>query len=133
MFEGLNALPIIAAIIADQAIRALWYSQFLFGNYWMNERGITMVDIKTPGKAMALGVVSSAIMAVVLAIVLLELNVTTVDGAIETAFLLWLGFVATTNFMRVAFEEVKPTVYFLQIAYHLIGMIVMAIILVSWK
>lgn len=126
-------MPIIAAIIADQAIGALWYSQFLFGNYWMAERGLKKEEMRPPGKAMALGVVSSVVMAVVLAVLLRMLNVATIDGAIETAFLIWLGFVATTNFLRVVFEGVKPSVYFLQIAYHLIGMIVMGIILVSWK
>ncbi len=133
MFEDLNIIPFVLAVAADMLVGTLWYSPFLFGNYWMKEVGMSRDDLKGAGKAMGFAILSSFVMAFVLSIVLEKLNVTTVDGAIETAFMLWIGFVATTNTMRVIYERAKPSVYFLQVSYHLIGMIVMSIILVLWK
>lgn len=133
MFEELNIIPIVLAVAADMLVGTLWYSPFLFGSYWMKETGTTRDDMKGAGKAMGFAVLSSLVMAYVLSIVLEKLNVTTVDGAIETAFLLWVGFIATTNTMRVIYEKAKMSVYFLQVSYHLVAMIVMSIILVLWK
>lgn len=132
MFQDISILPIIIAVIADMVVSTIWYSPFLFGNYWMSEIGFKKEDVKGPGKAMGFAVLASLVMATVLSILLDKLNITTVDGAIETAFMVWLGFVATTNSLRVVYEKVKPSVYFLQVTSHLVGLILMAIILVSW-
>jgi len=133
MFESLNIVPIILAVVADMVVSTLWYSPFLFGNYWRKETGTTRDDMKGAAKSMSFAVIASFVMAVVLAIVLDKLNVKTVDGAIETAFMLWVGFVLTTNVTRIIYERAKPSVYFLQVSYQLVGLIVMSIILVLWK
>lgn len=131
--EGFNVLPIIAAVIADMAVGMLWYSPFLFGTYWQKETGMKDMDMKQGQKAMAFALLPSLGMALVLNVMLEALKVTTVDGAIETAFVLWLGFIATTNAAKVIYERGKFSIYALQVSYNLVALMLMAIIITLWK
>lgn len=133
MFQNINVLPIILAAVADTVIGGLWYSPVLFGTYWMKEMGYKPNEIKGAGKSMGLAVVLAVVMAFIMSVVIKMLNIATIDGAIELAFLLWIGFVVPVSAKTVLFERTKPTVFAVTASYHLISMIVMAIILVSWK
>ena len=133
MFEDINILAVLVAAVANMIVGALWYSPVLFGNYWMQLSKIKDVDAKEGQKAMGLMVIPAVIMAFVLAILLNTFNVTEVDQALEMGFLLWLGFVATTNVTNVLFERKPYQSYILHVAYELVSILVMAIILTSWR
>ncbi|MCX7997107.1 MAG: DUF1761 domain-containing protein [Patescibacteria group bacterium] len=133
MIGEISLLPVLIAVIADMAIGALWYSPVLFGKYWMSEMGMKEADLKNAGKYMAMGVLNSVIMMTVLAYFLKTLTITTPDAAIETAFLLWLGFVATGTMLSVIYEKRKLSVYGLGVSYQLVALMVGSIIITVWK
>ncbi len=54
------------------------------------------------------------------------------DG-MQTAFWLWLGFVATTQLATVIFEQRKLGLYLLNVGYQLVAGLIAGAILASWK
>lgn len=133
MFLGISLIPVVLAAIADMVIGACWYSPFLFGPIWMKDAGIKNFDMKAARKSMAYQAASALVMSFILAYLLKQNNITTTDAGIELTFLLWLGFVVTTNAMKVIFEKGKFSVYGITVSYQLISMVVMTIILTSGK
>lgn len=133
MFQDINLIAVLVAVIADIAIGSLWYSPILFGKYWMSEMGLKEGGVKNAGKFMVLGVLNSFVMMTVLALFLNQLGVRAPDTAIETAFLVWLGFVATTNMLRVTYERQKFSLYGLGASYQLVALMVGAIIITVWR
>ncbi|MBA3513127.1 MAG: DUF1761 domain-containing protein [Pyrinomonadaceae bacterium] len=54
-------------------------------------------------------------------------------SGLQTAFWLWLGFVATSQLATVIFEGRKPGLYLLNIGYQLVACLVAGALLVIWK
>jgi hypothetical protein len=54
------------------------------------------------------------------------------DG-MQTAFWLWLGFVATTQLATVIFEQRKLGLYLLNVGYQLVAGLICGAILAAWK
>jgi hypothetical protein len=57
---------------------------------------------------------------------------TAVDG-IQTAFWLWLGFIATTQLATVVFEERKLGLYLINVGYQFVACALAAVILAVWR
>lgn len=134
MFSDFNIVGIIAAVVADMAIGTLWYSPVLFGPLWMQLTGITKEEMMAGGrKAIAYAVVTSLVMASVLSFFVNALDITGVDKALEFAFMVWLGFVVTTNATKVIYEKQSFHVFVLSVSYQLISLLVMSIILVNLR
>lgn len=134
MFSDFNIVGIIAAVVADMAIGTLWYSPVLFGPLWMQLTGITKEEMMSGGrKAIAYAVVTSLVMASVLSFFVNALDITGVDKALEFAFMVWLGFVVTTNATKVIYEKQSFHVFVLSVSYQLISLLVMSIILVNLR
>jgi archaellum biogenesis protein FlaJ (TadC family) len=90
-------LVVVVAAILNMVIGFLWYSKWLFGPAWMKLSKHTAKDMKTNGKTMILGFIVSVVIAFFLAVFEGYLGVTTVTDGMFVGFLLWLGFVATTQ------------------------------------
>jgi hypothetical protein len=77
-------------------------------------------------------VVSSLVMAYVLAhFVSYALAVTAIDGA-RTGFWIWLGFVAPVSLGITMFEKRPWDWYFINIAYYLVVLMVTGALLAAW-
>ncbi|MFW5703968.1 MAG: DUF1761 domain-containing protein [Patescibacteria group bacterium] len=132
MFTDINLLSIILASIAYMVIGALWYSPLLFGNLWMQELQIEWKKMEGQNKAMALGVVLGVVLSVGLSIVLSMIDVNSVDRAIETAFLLWIGIMLPVLGTGPIYEKQPVKVFVITAGYHLVALLSMAIIIVSF-
>ena len=53
-------------------------------------------------------------------------------AALQAAFMLWLGIVATTYTLNQIYDNRPWRVWAINIGYHLVGMLVMALILTLW-
>lgn len=128
-----NWLAVIVAALADMAIGSLWYSPLLFGNSWMKAMGKRKEDLGDPTGAMMVAIPSALVTALVLAVVLNSLAVTTLLAGAGVAILLWLGLVLTGIALKVAFENESRTVAGLFAAYRLTSLIVAGAILGLWS
>jgi opacity protein-like surface antigen len=131
---AVNYLAIIVSAILAQAIGFIWYQPFAFGTLWSKYTGRSMSDMgSNPGIGYALTFVGSLIMAWVLAEILRFSAATTLPGGYKMAFIVWLGFVATTGFANSFFVGKKRELFILEQAHHLVVLLVMATVLVLWR
>jgi len=134
----LNYLEIVVAAVAAFVIGFLWHGP-LFGKVWMNLSGITqaqMEEAKAKGMGamapqMACAFIQQLVVAAVLAHLITALGIADPVAAATLAFLLWLGFIATTLLNQVLWENKSLNLYLFGIVYHLVSLIVMAVIIVS--
>jgi len=136
MMYAVNYLAVIVAAVAAMVIGYAWYGP-LFGKLWMKEAGVKMGDMKPKGSEMAkmygIQYVASAVMAYVLAVVLAMSGTADFMTGFKMAFWLWLGFVATVAVGAVLFEKKSWSYYGVNVAYHLVNLLVMSAILVGMK
>ena len=127
-----NIFAVIVATVWTMVLGSLWYSKALFGNIWMED---SKVEMKKAGavKAYLLTAVGAFVLAYVTALFIGLLNVTTIQGGVQTGFWIWLGFVATTSLVHHVFEGKPIRLYILNAGYHLVELLVMGAILSAWR
>jgi len=133
----INYVAVLVAAIAGYAVGALWYS-VLFGKPWMRLMGITPEQIeankgKSMGKMYVMGFVGTLVTSYVLAHFVGMAAISTVSGALQLGFWLWLGFIATVLLGSVLYESRPWMLYIINVAHYLVAMLVMAVILGLWK
>ena len=130
----LNWWAILAAVVANFAIGGLWYSPALFVHPWMRMAGVDLKVFQAGfGRAIAVDVVSSIVIAMVLAVCLHVGGGHSLVSGLHAAFLLWLGFNATILIASVTYEH-RPFAFFaINAGYRLVSMLAMAAILTLWK
>ena len=109
---------------------AFWYSPIGFGKIWMKGMGYTDKDMeKSKNRGMAklyiAAFIGSILTSFVLARVVLLINARSVGSGAATALLLWLGFAVPLLLSSVLWEQKPLKIYFINIAYQLVSMVVM--------
>lgn len=136
MMQLLNYWAVLGAGIAAMIIGSLWYSPLLLGNQWMKLNNISEKDSKEMSKsamsAMLGMFVGSLIMSYVFAHVLVLIGATTITSALVAGLWLWLGFIVIPYSSGVLFERRPVGLFFINIGYYLVSMLVMALILTAW-
>ncbi len=134
----INYFAVVTATLACQAIGFAWYGP-IFGKIWMKLSGISekqVTEHKKKGKSMAptfaISVFGSFVMAFVLAHFVDYVEATTIVGAVQLAFWLWLGFIAIVLLGSVLWEGKSWKLFGLNSAYYLVVLSVMASILAVW-
>lgn len=132
-----NLLAILVAGVVSFAIGGAWYSGLMFGPLWVRLLGWSDAQAqeakKGAGAAMATGFVMQLVTAYIFASFLGSFEIADASGAIQTAFWLWLGFVATTQLGSVLWEKKPFKLFVLNAAYSFVSLAVMGIILALWK
>ena len=133
----INYWAVIVAAVAQMVVGSLWYGP-LFGKVWMVGMGFTMEKMEEMkkqgmGALYAVQAVGSLIAVYVLAHFVDYLVVTTVGGAVRLAFWVWLGFFATTALGQVLWEGKSKTLYYVNVGYHLVNLIIATSILAVWR
>ncbi len=133
---NVNLLAVVVAAGINMAIGSAWYSPRLFGQHWQSLMGKTAAELEAMKKSAKNAYMASGIAALVTAYVLahvinLALATTVMEGA-RTGFLIWLGFVATTALIPVAFEGRKRGLYLIFAGYQLVAFIAMGGLLAIW-
>lgn len=98
MFEGINLVAIPAAAAAAFVFGSIWYGAL--GKIWMKAAGLTEADAKPKPGLMALAFVCQLVTALVLAGIIFHTGQTTVRAGLISGFLVWLGFVLTTQIVN---------------------------------
>ncbi len=131
---GMNLLGVLIAAVLAFVLGGIWYSQNVFGPKWLKYSGISKRKYKeskekgVAGKHFA-GFIASLLMACVLSIFLAYAGAVSIPAALLVAFLLWLGFVATTLIGPILWEGKPFGLFVLNGAYSLLALFVMAIAL----
>ena len=132
---SINYWAVLAATVAAIVVGFLWYGP-LFGKTWMRLMGF---DKKKMDKNMKKGMTKTYIIMVITSLVtsyvlahFVKYHGTTISDALQTAFWVWLGFIATIQIGIVLWEGKPWKLYFINTAHQLVNLAVMATILASW-
>ena len=127
----LNWVAVLAAVVLAQVLGFLWYGNVLFGKAWAAAQGKTMEEIGEEGGSMGYiyALIAAAVSIIVLANVLMWANVSDLTGALMTAFIVWLGFIATTMALNTAFEMRGWTLWMINAGYQVVNLLIAATVL----
>lgn len=105
---SLDYLAVAIAAAASFAFGSVWY--MVLGNAWAKAQGKATNDFKPQPGPFLTAIVAQLIMAFVLAVIIALIASTgsAVKGALVTAAVLWLGFVATSMAVNHAFQGARP-------------------------
>ena len=134
----INYAAVAVAALAYWLLGAVWYSPLLFArpfvalSRWTPEQ-IAAMQAAGEGKAVAVALLTSLLLAYVLAHFVRYAGAETVREGLWAGFWLWLGFVATTNLETVLFEQRPLGLYLINNGYHLVGLLGMGALLAVWR
>ncbi len=132
-----NYFAILIAAIASMIIGGLWYSPILFGNIWIKLSGFTNKEKdKAKQRGMAkfyiIALIGSLVTSFVLAHFVKYMGITSIGGALQLAFWIWVGFIATVMLGTVIWEGKPVKLYLINAVYQLVSFSVAAVILTLW-
>ena len=108
----LNYLAVVAGIIINMALGALWYSPILFANSWMAATGITKEYIDEHKdqamKGYAVSIVASIVFVLGLAVMVQVSGAADLAEGLAIGLIAGVGFVATTQGANYTFENRPP-------------------------
>ena len=136
LFSHIKWLAVIVAGIAYFMLGGLWYSKALFGSKWA---ALQKMDVNDPNMKKGVGAIMfysfilMLLTAIGLAILVVRMDVVLLSGAIKLGLVTGLLFAITSVSISFVYEKKPMALHFITGGYLLLGNIVAAIILVSWR
>jgi hypothetical protein len=132
--EGINYLAVIVAWIINCAVGAYWYSPVGFAKEWQKHTGIDIMKIpqKEATNILIAVVLSGAVQAFALAIVLNSLDITRATNGLIAGLVLWLGFTAATTVGVTLYSRRSWKFLWLNSGYFLMVMSINSVLLAVW-
>ena len=131
-----NYLAVIAAIVVNMIVGAVWYSPLLFARPWMAANGFTEEQIKAQGSATR-GYIVSIIASIVIAFAIaLFAQAAGADAAINGLLLglaAGVGFVATTSAANYIFESRPLKLYLINSGYPVVSFTLIGLLIGAWQ
>ena len=129
---------VVVATLVHFILGGLWYSPLLFGNKFLQiiawtPQQLEQMEAQSHAKELIVAFVTSLILVYILAHFVQYTKATNAMAGIQTAFWLWLGFIATTNVATVIFEQRPLGLYLINMAYQLVACSLAGIILAVWR
>jgi uncharacterized protein DUF1761 len=133
----LNYPAVIVAAVIHFIIGGLWYG-LIFGNTFIKITGWTPAQLEqiaaqSHWTQYLIAFLTSLTLVYILAHFVQYTGAKGAADGMQTAFWLWLGFVATTQLATVIFEQRKLGLYLLNVGYHLVAGLICGALLAVWK
>jgi hypothetical protein len=130
-----NYWAVLAAAVTAIVVGAAWYSPVLFGNAWMDLRGIApgAAGARPPVWELFAELLRSVVIAYVLARFMALQGVTNWKGALRVGAWAWFGFDATLLLGTVIHEHMPLQLYDIHAGHGLVNLLAMALILGVWR
>ncbi len=134
MFDlaGVNFAAVGVAALVGVVLGAAWYSPLLFGPAWMAALGKAQEELGSPAAAMGGSIVSCGVAAVSVALVVAATGAGTALAGAGVGALLGLGVVAMTMLSDSLFSGWGWPLYFIQMGYRALYLILMGAICGGW-
>jgi hypothetical protein len=121
-------------VVAQIGLGVLWYSPLAFGSEWMSFLNLTQPDTFQVNMIRGLiTIVGTVLLTYFFAWLLLHLEVAYLSEAVKVGFLLWLCVVVTEHAAHYAAQGVHFGVLLIDMGKTLVGILISAIVLVSWR
>lgn len=124
--SSFHPLAILAAAVIYFGLGGLWYSPKLFGEHWLHHHGLQLGDTKPPLSSYIGEALIALVVSFILALLLDWTRAVTIGDGLKVAFLIWLGFIATTHFSPVLWAKKTLKGYFVSVSFMLAALLLMA-------
>ena len=134
----INMVAVLIAVVANFVLGFIWYTP-LFGKLWAKENGFDITRKPLPSelaKGMIFMIIGNFLMAYVFAHNMAAWNhvpgvtdMSAAQNACMAAVFTWLGFFVPQDLGTVAWERKSWTLFFINTAYHLASLFLVAMIL----
>ena len=134
----LNWLAVLVAAIAYFAIGALWYAPPLFGRIWADAGGLSMPERgERPSAAIYVTpLIGSILSAIALGVLARATGSDSLAEGIALGLVVAIGFAVPIAFVTAQFESQKPrpmTWGAINAGYHVVGTLIAAIVVATWR
>ena len=130
---GINYLAVLVAAIAGVVVNALWYAVILKGQVTALRKGDATIAGRDPAPPMyGIAIAGQLVCALVLAVLLRSLGMTTIIGGLTVAVLVWLGFTVTAMAQVQVFGYRQRGFLMVDGGVWLVNALVMGAILGAW-
>ncbi len=133
----INYPAVFVATIIHFFVGGLWYG-LLFSKKFVELMAFTpeqlqQMQSRNPAKELLITFISTLVLVYILAHFVQYTKARSVLDGIQTAFWLWLGFIATTELATVVFEQRKLGLYLISVGYQFVGCALAGVILAVWR
>jgi hypothetical protein len=137
VLSDLNWLAVIVAGLAYFALGAVWYLPPVFGKPWMAAGGQQMGQSgERPNPAIYVTpLIAQVVAAIALGMLAEATNTNTFGEGLVLGLVVGVGFAVTIMLVTAAFETQKPNAMvwgLINAAYHLVGLVIAAVIIAVW-
>lgn len=129
----INIWAVIVAAVVNMVVGYVWYSKALFASEWAKAVGKKMEDMSGGGSGYALTMVGSLVQAWILGVLVHWRGADTALLGAKVGLLAWLGFVATTYATSYVFESRPKKLYYINVGYFLVVLVINGAILAVWQ
>lgn len=135
-FASLNWLAVVVAAVAAFLIGGLWYG-LIFGKAWVALHGYSEEQVKAMAESQALSFglmfLADVIGAIVLALFIDAMEITTAANGIIIGLMAWLGFVVVSEAKNNVAHRKPLKAFALDIGYSMFVLAAMGAILGGWQ
>jgi hypothetical protein len=130
----INYWAVLVAAIVRMAVGFFWYSPPMLLKPWQALTGVTPESMRAGlGKAMAIDIIGSLIMAFALANIIASSGISDwLNGALA-GFWVWLGFMATLHVSLWGYENRSLKLIAINLGNNLIALVLMGALLAVWR
>ena len=133
-FSSVNWLAVVVCVVVAMISGFIWYHPAVFFKVWW--RGIGKGD-SDPGDSNPMiyvfTLIAAFIEATFVSILLGVMGSNTLGAGLQAGFMIWLGFVATTNLVNKLFAGHGFTVWAIEAGNHLVNLLLFGAILAVWR
>ncbi|OGY28732.1 MAG: hypothetical protein A3F33_03105 [Candidatus Woykebacteria bacterium RIFCSPHIGHO2_12_FULL_43_10] len=131
---NVNFWAVVAATISSMILGFVWYSAPVFGKPWMNLIGKSTDELKNgAGLGYSVTFIGALVQAYIMAHFVTYAGAADLVNGAQTGFWAWLGFVVPTFASDTVFSGKSWKLYSIQVGYYLVSLVVMSMILASWR
>lgn len=129
---------VLGAAVAAFVLGFLWHGP-VFGKQWMKLMGMTQHDMERAkakggmGKTMIMAFIAALVTSYVIAQFARLWGASSITGAVQLTFWIWLGFVVPLMLNGVLWEGRSRGLYLFNIIYYFFSLLVMSAVIVMWK
>lgn len=135
-FSQINVWAVLVAAVAAFMIGGVWYGA-LFAKPWVVLNGHTEAAVaemqKKQGRNLAIFFVSELVMAVVMAVLVANLGISTALAGLTLGLLLWVGERVTIGISRNVANNKPLGAFLIDTGYELATLTAMGVIIGAWR
>lgn len=125
---GISPVALVLATLFNMILGYFWYHPRFLGGPWIDAHGFREDALKGNVKSYIGALVVGLIMAWVVGVFVHSLQASTISQALELAFFMWLGFIATAHFSGVIWAKKPIEVYLIDASFYLVSLAGMTLI-----